>query len=310
MHAVLWVLAGLAACAGCLWLAYLLAGREKRHLTTAVRTHLGGTYVTLPHGVTHYELAGPESGRLVLLIHGLTIPLWTWDPQMDALHSAGLRTLRYDMYGRGYSDRPRVRYDRALFVRQIADLLDTLAVRSPVDIVGTSLGAGIGVTFAAQNPHRVRRVVWLSPLVNVSTAQVRLFRLPLLGELLMRFAGMPFYTRRAIHFYRSHPQRERYVARYLEQISYKGFEYCGLSEARADIAGDYRDAYRAFGATGKASMLIYGADDHEFSPESVTEARQLLVNCESHTIPGVGHGVELQLHPEVTRRLVAFLTRP
>ncbi len=202
-----------------------------------------------------------------------------------------------------------MRYDRALFVQQAHELLDALAITRPVDIIGSSLGSGIGITFAACYPDRVNRVVWLSPLVNSGKVPVKMFRPPLVGEVLMRLVGMPFYTKRAIRFYRNHPERERYVARYLEQISLKGFEYSGLSEIRSDIGGDYRDSYRTFGATGKRSMLLFGADDREFTQESVDEARALLVNCESHTVPGVGHGVELHLHPRTNELLVAFLAR-
>jgi pimeloyl-ACP methyl ester carboxylesterase len=302
---ILAVVLGLALAIG---LAYLLANRERHALNDTVRAKLGGNYVRLSTGVTHYELAGPAEGPIVCLIHGLTIPIWTWDPHIDALHAAGLRTLRYDMYGRGYSDRPRVRYDRALFVTQLKELLDTLGITQPVDIVGSSLGSGIGITFAAQNPSRVRRVVCLSPLVNSGKVPIAMFRPPVVGEVLMRFVGMPFYTKRALHFYRAHPERERYTAKYLEQISYRGFEYSGLSEIRSDISGDYRDAYRTVGANGHPALLIYGSEDHEFTRESVDEACALLNHCAFHEIPAVGHGIELHLHPKVNELLVSFLT--
>jgi len=305
--AILWTAGSIALLAATLLIVYHASNRETRCLTPDLRGQLGGAYITLERGVTHYELSGPAGGRLVLLIHGLTVPLWTWDPHMDALHGAGLRTLRYDMFGRGFSDRPRVRYDRALFVEQIRQLLDSLGIAEPVAVVGSSLGSGIGVTFAALHPERVSCLVCLSPLVNSGRVPTRMFRPPVVGEFLMRMVGMPFYTRRALHFYRNHPERERYVARYLEQISLKGFEYSGLSEIRSDIGGDYRDAYRVFGATGKPSMLLYGAGDTEFTAASVAEARDLLVNCESHTIEGAGHGVELHLHPAVNGLLTAFL---
>ena len=45
--------------------------------------------VQLSDGMTAYELAGPDAGPLVLLVHGGTIPMWTWDCQMAALHGAG-----------------------------------------------------------------------------------------------------------------------------------------------------------------------------------------------------------------------------
>ena len=66
------------------------------------------SFIDLSVGKTHYELVGPETGRTVVLLHGGTIPMWTWDRQVPALVEAGFRVLRYDMCGRGYSDSPEL----------------------------------------------------------------------------------------------------------------------------------------------------------------------------------------------------------
>ena len=73
---------------------YFALNRETRTLDAAMRDALAGTYVTLPDGVTHYELSGPEGGETVVLIHGGTIPFYTWDAQMQPLRDAGFRVLR------------------------------------------------------------------------------------------------------------------------------------------------------------------------------------------------------------------------
>ena len=104
---------------------YVALEREVRTLDASTREALGGSYVALPGGVTHYELSGPDQGAVVVLVHGGTIPFYAWDPQVTALREAGLRVLRYDHFGRGYSDRPQVDYDRALYQQQLEDLRGT-----------------------------------------------------------------------------------------------------------------------------------------------------------------------------------------
>lgn len=37
-------------------------------------------------------------------MHGFSVPYYIWEPTFAALVQAGLRVLRYDLYGRGYSD--------------------------------------------------------------------------------------------------------------------------------------------------------------------------------------------------------------
>src|SRR5579862_6348425 len=98
-------------------LAYYRANNpEHGPLDDAARKAAGGSYVKLSDGITHYELSGPDTGRLVVLVHGNSVPYYIWDSTTVALRAAGFRVLRYDMYGRGTSDRPNTTYN--------ADLLD------------------------------------------------------------------------------------------------------------------------------------------------------------------------------------------
>ena len=91
---------------------YLASNHENEDIDEAKRIELGGTYISLSEGITHYELIGPPKGSVVVLVHGGSVPMWGWDSQVASLAAAGLRVLRYDMYARGYSDRPNVEYNR------------------------------------------------------------------------------------------------------------------------------------------------------------------------------------------------------
>lgn len=52
--------------------SYYVLDPEKGTLDEAEREASGGTYVDLSDGTTHYQLAGPPSGKVVVLIHGGT----------------------------------------------------------------------------------------------------------------------------------------------------------------------------------------------------------------------------------------------
>jgi pimeloyl-ACP methyl ester carboxylesterase len=103
----------------------------------------GGASFDSPDGATHYEVAGPDTGRVVVMVHGFSVPMYIWDSTFIALGNAGYRAVRYDVYGRGYSDRPDGAYDGAMFDRQLDDLLDSLHVTGPVDLMGLSYGGFI-----------------------------------------------------------------------------------------------------------------------------------------------------------------------
>ena len=57
-------------------LSYFIAKGETGKLVAQARNRLQGDFVQLSRGVTHYQLAGPANGEVVLLVPGLTIPLF------------------------------------------------------------------------------------------------------------------------------------------------------------------------------------------------------------------------------------------
>ena len=59
--------------------------------------------IQLSHGEVRVVVSGPEDGRPLLMIHGLSYPLEVWGAVTDDLADAGYRVVRFDLYGRGRS---------------------------------------------------------------------------------------------------------------------------------------------------------------------------------------------------------------
>jgi len=129
-------------CAVC-YVVYLQRNPETRALDDAARRGATGKFVRLSDGVTHYELLGPDSGAPVILVHGFSVPYYIWDSTAAMLSAKGYRVLRYDQYGRGWSDRPKARYDADMYERQIQELLDSLHIAGPVHLAGVSMGGWV-----------------------------------------------------------------------------------------------------------------------------------------------------------------------
>ena len=83
-------------------------------------------------GTQHYRLYSPEalaSRPLVILVSGITLPgVEHMAPVAEALSARGLPVLVFDLFGRGLSDRPLVRYDGAFFSRGLVELLGALGL--------------------------------------------------------------------------------------------------------------------------------------------------------------------------------------
>ena len=113
---------------------------EYKKLDDDARESASGTFIELSKGLTHYRLFGPQSGKTVVFIHGIAGPLGIWQHVTDPLRRQGFQILQYDLYGRGYSDRPDGPYDIDLYINQLHDLLSGLSIELPVTLVCWSLG--------------------------------------------------------------------------------------------------------------------------------------------------------------------------
>ncbi|MFS7878854.1 alpha/beta fold hydrolase [Streptomyces asiaticus] len=103
------------------------------------------------------DVAGPEDGEPVLLLHGFPHNRLSWSEVSPVLHPAGLRTIAPDQ--RGYSPDARPAETGAYALRELAG--DALGILSALDIesahvVGHDWGAVVGWYLAARTPERVR----------------------------------------------------------------------------------------------------------------------------------------------------------
>jgi pimeloyl-ACP methyl ester carboxylesterase len=288
---------------------YLSSNQETLTLDDNTRHSAGGSFVRLPGGVTHYELGGPAGGTTLLLINGFSTPYNIWDPTFEGLTHAGVRVLRYDLFGRGWSDRPDAAYDATMFVAQAADLLDALGIREPVDIGGVSMGGPIAVTFAARYPGRVRRVLLFDPGYFPGFDLQFSMSMPVVGEynMAVRLApGMP--QSQWADF--EHPERyPHYLDPYVEQMRYKGFRRAILRTLRNYVSKDSSGDYRTLGASGKPVLLIWGKDDKDTPIALSTTIRNLVPQAEFHVIADAAHIPHYE-HPELVNPMVLeFLRR-
>src|SRR5689334_24051787 len=135
---------------------------ESMQLDEITRSKADGCFVQLSDGMTHYQGGGKPAEVPVVLVHGFSVPYFIYDRTFDFLAASGFHVLRYDLFGRGYSDRPLRNYDIELFTRQLKELLDALAMPC-VDLIGLSMGGPITAAFINEYPHRVARHVLIDP---------------------------------------------------------------------------------------------------------------------------------------------------
>jgi pimeloyl-ACP methyl ester carboxylesterase len=207
------------------------------------------------------------------------------------------------------SDRPDVRYDPDLFDHQLVQLLGSLNISEPIDIVGLSMGGPITANFAARHPASVRRVVMFDPAYGKGNAPPWQLATPLLGDFVMDVQIAPTMADSQREDF-VHPERyPDYFAKYSTQMRYKGFRRAILSTMRNFFPVDSTPAFAQLGKSGKPVLLIWGRADQTVPFSVSDDVRKAVLQAEFHPIEDAGH-VPFYEHPEVVNPiLIEFLRR-
>ncbi len=131
---------------------YPLSNVEKITTDNTFRQKAGGDYIQLSNGYTHYQSNNKDQNKTVLLVHGFSVAMYDWDEQYQFLSDRDFNVIRYDHFGRGFSDRPKENYSQKFYCKQINELMDALKITSPFHIIGHSMGGGIVAAYTADNP--------------------------------------------------------------------------------------------------------------------------------------------------------------
>jgi pimeloyl-ACP methyl ester carboxylesterase len=282
---------------------------EVNDLTDQMRQQAGGSYATLSQGVTHYELSGPAGGRTVVLVHGSTIPLWTWDRLAGPLADSGFRVLRYDHFGRGYSDRPSVEYTIDLYRNQLRELLDSLHIKGPVSLVGISFGCAIIANYAARYPQSINRMVFTAPLVNPFNELAKLLTESRVGAAFVKQQikrQMEGSIRKTLH---DRGMPDRYADLFIIQASIKGFQRSLISFLRNAAETDFRPFYMKTGESVQNIMLIWGDDDKTVRYGQVRAFSEAIPQAEVKILPGIGHMAPFEATGDFNGLVMDFLTK-
>jgi pimeloyl-ACP methyl ester carboxylesterase len=285
---------------------------ETQELNDLTRREASGSFIQLSDGVTHYELSNQKAENTVVLVHGFSVPYFIYDPTFEFLTQAGFRVLRYDLFGRGFSDRPETRYNIDLFVRQLGDLLDTLRFTRLVTLVGLSTGGPITAAFTALHPERVNKLVLIDPIGAKPLPILPVLEvaaLPIVGETIIGLLGSESMVKNIASDFFERELVEKFQSQYLAQMHFKGFKRAILSTIRNHMLDSFIDYYQRVGKMDKPVLLFWGRNDTTVPFKHSDTLRKAIPNIEFHAIEDCGHIPHYEKPGEVNPILLEFLRK-
>jgi len=284
---------------------------ETQELNEATRREADGSFIALTDGVTHYELGGPESGYPVVLVHGFSGPYFIFDTTFDFLTESGFRVLRYDLFGRGFSDRPQMDYDIHLFVRQLKELVDAFGLK-PINLVGLSVGGAFSEAIINQYPEYVTRHILIDPTggkrVPVPTF-IKALKIPVFGELAFGLFGSAGMLKSIASDMFNQQVVEHFQNEYKTQMKFKGFKRSILSTIRSGMLESFYETYTCVGTLQRPTLLFWGTNDKTVPFEHSKRIRQAIPHAKFHAIESCGHIPHYEKPEIVNPILLEFLSK-
>jgi len=302
-----WLLAILIAVCGLGYVWYRLRNPEHLILDAAARSAAGGQYVTLTDGVTHYRVSGPADGAPVVLVHGFSTPFYIWDSTAVALSAAGYRVLQYDLFGRGYSDRPDVTYGADLVDRQLGEIIDSAGIRGPVHLMGLSYGGFVTGTFSGRHPERIRSLTLVDPAAGPSSSLPWYIAAPVIGPLLWQVLVVPGMAGNQVSDFVEPKRWPDWPDRYRTQMQYRGFGRALWSTAMFESGVSLDSVYATVGKQSFPVALVWGVEDSTVSIVLSRTVREAIPRIQFHLIEHAGHLPHMERTDVVNPILLDFL---
>ena len=253
----------------------------------------------------HFKDEGnPRDSVPIVLIHGTSSSLHTWDGVVDEL-VGDRRVIRMDLPGFGVTG-PDTHHDYSMNQYQVImrEFLDALGVFK-ADVVGNSLGARIAWIYACRYPKKVRKLALLNsagfPLKGgKGSLAFTLAQIPVIKHVL-KYITPTFVVRKSLEdvYFADSLVTDNLVQRYRD---------LALREGNRD-ALVHRFSNEDFSDTtclpylSQRTLILWGDSDQLIIPKYADKFADLLPNDTLVIMQNTGH-VPMEENPEETGRIL------
>lgn len=258
-------------------------------------------------------------GKSLLCVHGITANCRCWDVLASTL-APEHNVFAMDLRGRGRSDKPSAGYAVDYHLRDINCLLDDLNIDRAV-IMGHSLGAFIGLAFAAQYPQRTDRLILVDGGGDLSAEQLnKVFEgikpaLDRLGQVLPSAEAYLDKMKQAPYIHPWTPAIENYYRYEIEKIDGGVRTNIDSAHIQEEAANVRKIDCAAFYPDVRCKVLILRATNGLFSVEDLLLPEDVIQKMTDEIpevrrfdVEGTNHyGIVMQPHEDRDRVIRSFL---
>ncbi|MFP4160306.1 MAG: 3-oxoadipate enol-lactonase [Desulfobacterales bacterium] len=231
----------------------------------------------------NFEVAGRESGPVVICSHCLAGNINIWDPQVKALEK-DYRILRYDLRGHGQTSAPEGDYTMEMLADDAAALLDALEIEK-AHFMGISLGGMIGQTLALSHPERLLSLVLCDTACSIPKDSGPLWEERISAA---RKNGMEALADGTLErwlspeFQKNNPEVTGKIREIIKRTPVDGFAGCCRAISGFDVSG-------RLSSISLPTLVMVGENDPGTPVEASQEIRDKIRGSVLKVLPGAFH---------------------
>ncbi len=296
-----------------LWLLNYLIATEVIDVDDQLRSQAAGKFIGLSDGTTHYSITGPDDGEIVVLAAGATLPMWVWKDLDKRLVQKGYKVLKYDYFGRGYSDRPELEYNLELYSRQLEELTTQLIPNRKFHIVNLAFGSLVAADFMVRHPEKVISMIGIGPDgfgLEAPTSSKILLKLPSpVVSYIFSLVGTNILMARIPKYSKDPGVVKELQALYRPELDRKGFKRALLSTIFNTPVGNGKELYDKVTNTGIPVQMVWGANDIVTPFPGYRKVKTVLPNADIKLYQEMGHLPQFD-RPEIfAEKIISFLRK-
>ncbi|MDG0968480.1 MAG: alpha/beta hydrolase [Porticoccaceae bacterium] len=243
-------------------ISYAVAIAEHEDLDRKAQKDIGGLYLPTKQGTLSYTRNGPINAPVVILVHGFSIPKFVWEQITPALVKEGYQVITFDHLGRGFSDRPVGPYDAELYRHEISDVITSLTLKTPITLVGYSMGGANVIDYAASYPEQVNRLILVAPAGYIGDpGSVKWLVKPVIGEWLATVFGTYYAGTTIKNEIQNGVAPKTMYEQFQKQAMFRGYTNSLLSTLRHYPIHDMSHRYKIVGKTNIPVFALWGTAD-------------------------------------------------
>jgi pimeloyl-ACP methyl ester carboxylesterase len=274
---------------------------ELKEMNAEARKGVNGRFIQLKDGITHYEIAGKPKNGVVVLVHGFSVPYFIWNGFFENLVNQGFQVIRYDEFGRGYSDRLKKNYTSSVYTQQLHDLITELKIKTPVNIIGVSFGGIVSTNFTLAYPQLVKKVILIDPASERNNNKGTVADVE-------KWMGMNSDKRAEsqLEDFKYPSNFPNWVTDYKVQMQYKGTRMALASTRFHYDSIPYLDRYKSLNSLNKPVLLVWGTEDHTV-PLKYSDSIKAVLKVRFLEVSDAGHLPYLEKPEIVNKAVLEFL---